>query len=175
MKITSLKNITEIPYLNEQGKLPEELQGKIGAYAVFNQEKELQFVGYSREIYLSLKQHLVRQPENCYWLKYQTITHPSRTILEEIRSSWIRENGTIPPGNSTEEAKWTQPIDAKLSMTEGEQATYNNSDELGKIKLLKQVARKVEAEIKESLKRRELQEDIRFNPKIKEQGLLDLQ
>jgi len=173
-EITALKNLTSIPYLDEKGCLPEELQGKIGVYAIFNQEKKLQFVGYSRDIYLSIKQHLVRQPENCYWLKTQIINRPSRTILENIRSFWLEENGEIPPGNGSEMAKWNEPINAKVTMTTAEKEEYAKSEELTQIKLLKKVARKVETEIKDKLKQRGWQEEIRFNPKMKEQGLLDL-
>jgi hypothetical protein len=42
------------------------------------------------------------------------------------------------------------------------------------IKLLKQVSRRVEAQILEALKSRGVQTEIRFNPKLKENGLLDL-
>lgn len=59
-------------------------------------------------------------------------------------------------------------------MTEEEKAQYNQSDELRKTKILKQVARRVEAGIKEQLRDRGVNMDIRFNPKLKEQGLLDL-
>ncbi len=41
-------------------------------------------------------------------------------------------------------------------------------------KLLKNIARRVEAKILEVLKARGLQENIRFNPKLKNSGLLDL-
>src|SRR4028118_480348 len=92
--IPSLASLEYIPYLDNGGQLPETLQGKVGVYAIFDSEKVLQFVGYSRDVYLSLKQHFVRQPQNCYWLKVQTIDRPSRTILENIRESWIAENGS---------------------------------------------------------------------------------
>lgn len=59
-------------------------------------------------------------------------------------------------------------------MTETEKAQYQQNDELGQIKILKQVARRVEETVKEQLKQRGVNMDIRFNPKIKEQGLLDL-
>ena len=59
---STLTNLDYILYLDKNGCLPENLLGKIGAYAIFNQDKILQYVGYSRDIYLSLKQHLVRQP-----------------------------------------------------------------------------------------------------------------
>ncbi|MGK7876444.1 MAG: GIY-YIG nuclease family protein [Xenococcaceae cyanobacterium] len=173
-EILSLTSLEYIPYLDKNGYITESFQGQIGVYAIFDQDKVLQFVGYSRDIYLSLKQHLVRQPKSCYWLKVQTITRPSRTILEGIRQAWIEENGSIPPGNGADEAKWNQPIDAKPAMTEAEKEEYQQSEELAQMKLLKKVARRVEAEIKEQLKARGVQMHIRFNPKIKEKGLLDL-
>ena len=173
-EISALNSLEYFPYLDDNGCISENLSGKIGVYAIFDPEKVLQFVGYSRDIYLSLKQHLVRQPQHCYWLKFQTIARPSRTVLEEMRQAWIKENGTLPPGNSTDEAKWTQPIDTKLAMTEAEKTEYQKGTELEQIKLLKKIARRVEEDIQGQLKVRGVQMDIRFNPKLKEQGLLDL-
>ena len=169
-----LADLDYLPYLEENGCIPEQLQGKIGVYAIFNQDKTLQYVGYSRDIYLSLKQHLVRQPNNCYWLKVQTITRPSRSILDDIRQAWIEENGSIPPGNGEDEAKWTEPIDAKSALSESETEAYQQGLELAQAKLLKKVARRVEADVKKQLAQRGVQMELRFNPKLKEQGLLDL-
>ncbi|HEY9601603.1 MAG TPA: GIY-YIG nuclease family protein [Allocoleopsis sp.] len=173
-QIPSLQELDYLPYLDDTGNLPEDLQGKIGIYAIFDRDRTLQLVNYSRDIYLSLKQHLVRQPKSCYWLKVQTIAKPNRTQLEAIRKAWIEENGAIPPGNGSDEIAWNQPIDAKQTMTEDEQSTYEKSDGLAQIKLLKQVARRVEAQILEELQARGVQTEIRFNPKLKEEGLLDL-
>jgi hypothetical protein len=173
--ISTLSSLEYLAYIDDRGQLPEALQGKVGVYAIFDQSQTLQYIGYSRDVVLSLKQHLVRQPENCYWLKVQTIDRPSRTILEEIRTAWISENGSVPAGNGADEGKWTQAIDAKAQMTPEEQASYAGAiDELTQSKVLKQVARRVEAEILEVLKTRGVQTEIRFNPKLKEEGLLDL-
>jgi hypothetical protein len=174
IQIPPLTDLDYIPYLDETGNLPDDLQGKIGTYAIFDQDKTLQLVNYSRDIYLSLKQHLVRQPKFCYWLKVQTIDRPNRTQLENIRDAWIEENGTTPPGNGSDEAVWNHPIDAKQTMTDEEQVSYQKGDGLMQTKLLKQVARRVEAQILEVLKSRGVQTEIRFNPKLKENGLLDL-
>lgn len=60
-------------------------------------------------------------------------------------------------------------------MTPEEQSNYANAlDELTQMKLLKNVARRVEAEILAVLEQRGLRMQIRFNPKLKETGLLDL-
>ena len=168
-----LANLIYIPYVDAQGYLPPDLEGKIGVYAVFDANQVLQFIGYSRDIFLSIKQHLARCPLQCYWLKVELITQPSRTILENIKTAWIEENGTMPPGNG-EEAKWQDPIDAKPAMTEAEREQYKKSDGIGQLKLIKNVARRVEAEILGQLQARGVKEEMRFNPKLKENGLLDL-
>jgi hypothetical protein len=173
-EITPLASLEIQPYLNQEGQIPTDLQRKIGVYAIFNQDQELQYVGYSRDIYLSLKQHLVRKPQQCYWFKVLTIERPNRTILEATRQAWLAENGAIPAGNGEEEAQWTQPIDAKPMMSEEEKETYAKSEPLGQSKLLKKVARRVEAEILGELEKRGVQMELRFQPKLKEQGLLDL-
>ncbi|MDF5728258.1 MAG: GIY-YIG nuclease family protein [Rhizonema sp. PD38] len=173
---TSLESLDDISYIDDSGQLPEQLQSKIGVYAIFDRDKNLQFVGYSRDIYLSLRQHLVRQPQHCYWVKVQTIERPNRTILENIENAWITENGSVPSGNGDDKEKWTQPIDVKTLMTPEEQVNYENPvyDEMTQIKILKNVARRVEAEILAMLETRGLKAQIRFNPKLKDNGLLDL-
>jgi hypothetical protein len=172
--IPSLSDLAEIPYIDAEGQLPAQFKGKVGAYAIFDSDKVLQYIGYSRDIYLSFQQHLVRQPQKCYWLKVQIIDRPNRTILENIRQVWIKENGSVPLGNGIDEAAWTQPIDTKLSLTSEEEKSLTNSDELTQIKTFKAAARRIEEQILTELKTRGLQIQLRFNPKLKEQGLLDL-
>ena len=174
--IPELTSLEFIPYIDENGNLPEQYQGKIGVYAIFDLQKNLQFVGYSRDVFLSLRQHLVRQPESCYWIKVETIERPSRKILEEIEQAWIAENASLPLGNGENKDKWVSPIDAKALITAEEQANYDNPihDEMAKIKIIKNVARRVEADILKQLEARGLQMQLRFNPKLKEEGLLDL-
>ena len=45
---------------------------------------------------------------------------------------------------------------------------------MAKIKIIKNVARRVETEILKQLEARGLQMQVRFTPKLKEEGLLDL-
>jgi hypothetical protein len=174
--IPALVTLEYVPYIDDNGQLPDDFQSKIGVYAIFDQEKVLQFLGYSRDVYLSLKQHLIRQPQQCYWVKVQTIERPSRAVLENIEKAWIAENTSIPLGNGDHKEKWTQPIDTKLVMTPEEKLSYHKpvNDELTQMKIIKNVARRVEAEILATLEARGLQVQIRFNPKLKEAGLLDL-
>jgi len=173
--LPSLAALEWLPYINSDGMLPEQFQGKVGVYAIFDEAKDLQCIGYSRDVYLSLQQHLVRQPDRCYWLKVYLIERPNRSILEEIRDRWIADNGTVPPGNGLDQAAWHQPIDARVTMTDEERTQHDNAlDEATQSKLLKTVARRLEEQILQVLKARGLQMPIRFNPKLKENGLLDL-
>lgn len=170
-----LPELEFIPYLDENGQLPEFLQGKVGAYGIFDRTQTLQLVGFSRDIALSLRQHLVRQPQRCYWVKVQIVDRPSRTALETIRDHWIAENGETPPGNGTEQGAWNEPIEVRSAMTPEEQQRYASAmDEASQSKVLKTVARRVEAALLAELASRGARLDIRFNPKLKESGLLDL-
>ncbi len=168
-----LSSLDFLPYL-DSGAIPAVVQGKIGLYAIFDAERRLQLVDYSRDVSLSLRQHLVRQPQQCHWLKVHTIERPSRAVLEELRAAWLAEYGELPPGNGDQRVAWHDPIDAKPAMTEAEQADYAAADDLGRAKLLKKIARRVEAERVAALQARGATLELRFNPKLKEQGLLDL-
>lgn len=172
---SSLDRLEFIPYLNDEGRLPQQFAKQVGLYAIFDEQRSLQFVGYSRDVLLSLKQHLIRCPQQCRWVKVETVERPSRTVLEGIRDAWIAEYGAVPPGNGPAEARWTQPVDAKTLMTADEkEALDSTTNELEQSKLLKKIARRVEAEILAVLNTCGLEEDIRFDPKLKEQGLLNV-
>ncbi len=172
--IPSLESLEFLVYIDDAGELPGSLQNQIGIYAIFDESQVLQFVGYSRDIYLSLKQHLVRQPEHCYWVKATTIDRPNRTFLESVQSAWIIENSQVPTGNAEDHPLWLDPIATNYAMTAAESDSFGDLDGLAQIKLLKQVARRVEETILTKLQQRGVKTEIRFSPKLKEQGLLDL-
>lgn len=170
-----LQNLTPIAYINASGQLPEEFQGKVGVYAIFDGQNELQYIGYSRDVFLSLKQHLIRQPEKCVAVKVQTIDRPSRTALDEICQAWIEAANQPDLATIHKESVWTRSIDVKTQLTDEEQAKVTNAiDDLEKSMILKKACRRVEAIILDGLKARGLETEIRFNPKLKESGLLDL-
>lgn len=175
MSILSLKDLAPIAYINADGQLPEEYQGKVGVYAISNADRRVEYIGYSRDVLLSLKQHLIRQPASCCWVQIQTIDRPSRTILEEICQAWIQEINQPHVLTVKMDSVWTQPIDVKPQLTEEEQQQVDQAiDDKTRSALLKKACRRVEALILETLKAQGLQTEIRFNPKLKEEGLLDL-
>ena len=173
---TALPTLAELSfcqYLDTEGTLSSSLQRQIGIYAIFDQDQQLRYVGYSRDVYQSLKQHLVRQPQACWWYKLQTVERPSRSLLENQRQAWISEN---PEFSLTpeEEMAWSDAIDAKQTMTSEELSAYAALNDVEQTKYLKKIARRLEAQILQTLEERGVRMELRFNPKLKEAGLLDL-
>ena len=175
LSTTPLAHLEFMPYLTEAGEIATEpFEGKVGIYAIFDEVRVLQYVGFSRNVYLSLKQHLTRRPMQCHWVKLQTVDRPNRTVLAQMQADWLAENGVVPPGNGEDAAGWGQAIDARAQILPAEQAAYEIADEAGKIKVLKNVARRVEVEVKRVLEERGVRMSLRFDPKLKEQGVLTL-
>jgi len=172
--MTPLAQLDFLPYLDDQGQIPADLSGTIGIYAIFDAAHGLQYVGYSRDIALSLQQHLVRQPDHCHWIKVERCDRPNRTLLEETRTAWITEAGCIPPGNGPDTDAWNQPIDARPWLTPDEAIAYTNAEALEQAKLLKTAARRAEAEVLAKLEARGVTMPFRFDPKLKDLGQLNL-
>jgi hypothetical protein len=172
----ALIELTDLPYIDPEGLLPSQFGGQIGVYAIYNYERVLAYIGYSRDVSLSLKQHIVRQPKQCAWVKVATVERPDRTLLETIKATWIAENGATPTGNGETAGLWEQPIDVKRLMLPEELAQYNDPqlDEQQHQRILKQAARRIEQGILAILSECGVQEPLRFNPKLKDNGLLDL-
>lgn len=171
---TPLSELSWHSYVTPEGLVNPIAAGKIGVYGVANQLEVIQYIGFSRDIYLSLRQHLIRQPQACYFFKFLGIERPSRTELDRIRQQWLGELDYRPVGNGAAQPAWEHPIDVKATMTAEMLATWSGLDELAQIKYLKDLARQKEAEILQALAERQITEPLRFNPKLKENGLLDL-
>jgi hypothetical protein len=172
----SLIELSGLPYIDAEGQLPSQFEGKIGVYAIYDADKVLAYIGYSRDVSLSLKQHIVRQPQQCFWVKVTTVERPNRTLLETIKAAWIEENGAVPIGNGEAATLWEQPIDVKSQMLPEESVQYADPqlDDLQHQRILKQAGRRIEQTILDLLAERGLREALRFNPKLKDSGLLDL-
>jgi hypothetical protein len=179
MTIPCLAELDLWPYIDDRGLIPEDpFVGKIGIFAIFDAAQQLQYVGYSRDVYLSLKQHLVRRPQQCHGVKVQLIDRPDRSRLTSISEGWLAQwreaTGGEPIGNGADALLWSQDTEVRPRMTEAELASLGAADEAGKLQVLKQAARRVEAEILGQLADRGLTLALRFDPKLKEQGRLGL-
>jgi hypothetical protein len=119
-----------------EGNLNEKVAG---VYAVLNEKHCTQYIGYSRNILLSLNSHVAQLGKLiCSFVRVQSFKYPKRTELENLRDAWINELGSIPPGNDTESELWASTVGeaAQLAMS----ATERNAYEEKKLKLRKAIA-----------------------------------
>eukprot|EP00899_Mesostigma_viride_P009678 jgi/Mesvir1/18711/Mv12422-RA.1 len=177
-EITPLADLPFLPYVSE-GKIADLTQPgvKASVYAIADKNKVVQYIGVTRGIYSSMRLHMARKPALCYYVKVQQITKPSRTQLEDIRNAWIKELGGAPPGNDNGPVQntWENPVDVKPMMTPEEvEAMKAAAPGPELVKVLKNAARRVEAMMEADYQALGLTETMRFDPKLKEKGLLDL-
>ncbi len=86
-----------------------------GVYAVFDQEQQAQYVGYSRNVGLSLRGHVTDNgPQVCAFVRVQVFQFPKRAEMEALRDSWIAETGSVPPGNEGD-GTWAATVGASAA------------------------------------------------------------
>jgi predicted GIY-YIG superfamily endonuclease len=110
-----------------------------GVYAVLDSQQQTQYVGYSRNVLLSLNGHLAQNGEKtCAFVRVQAFKFPKRTEMEELQDAWIAELETLPSGNGDESDRWASSIGevAKAAMSEAERQEYEEK----KLKLRKAMA-----------------------------------
>ncbi|HEY9630067.1 MAG TPA: GIY-YIG nuclease family protein [Coleofasciculaceae cyanobacterium] len=110
-----------------------------GVYAVLNAQQQTQYVGYSRNVLLSLNGHLAQNgAETCAFVRVQPFKFPKRTEMEQLRDAWIEALASVPPGNAEANECWAGTIGevAKAAMSEVERHAYEEK----KLKLRKAMA-----------------------------------
>ncbi|WP_424405506.1 GIY-YIG nuclease family protein [Microcoleus sp.] len=110
-----------------------------GVYAVTDSARNTQYIGYSRNILLSINGHIAQNgAENCAFVRVQTFKFPKREEMESLRDAWIAELGTIPPGNGADSEMWASTVGqaARAAMSADEQQAYEEK----KLKLRKAMA-----------------------------------
>ena len=175
--LPSLEMLPLEPFI-EDGKIRDPGVGpktKASVFAVYDKDTTLQYVGKSRDAQQSLRTILVRQPDLCYSFKVFHVEKPSRSFLEQVAEKWILAGA--PKGNDGGDIQktWEAPFDVKPLMTSEDIKDYEVKKLRGKEGLaLKAVCRRFEADKKSILLDRGLTESIKFDAKLKGQGLLDL-
>ncbi|MBE9035482.1 GIY-YIG nuclease family protein [aff. Roholtiella sp. LEGE 12411] len=110
-----------------------------GVYAVLDTESCTQYIGYSRNVLLSLNGHIAQNGEQkCAFVRVQTFKFPKRQEMEDLRDTWIAELDSTPPGNASESGMWASTVGevAKAAMSEAERQAYEEK----KLKLRKAMA-----------------------------------
>ncbi|MBD2409190.1 hypothetical protein FACHB389_33010 [Nostoc calcicola FACHB-389] len=110
-----------------------------GVYAVLDAERRTQYIGYSRNVLLSLNGHITQNGEQkCAFVRVQAFKFPKRQEMEDLRDAWIAELESTPPGNATDCGMWASTVGevAKAVMSEVERQAYEEK----KLKLRKAMA-----------------------------------
>ncbi len=108
-----------------------------GVYAVLDSQRQTQYIGYSRNVLLSLNGHLAQNGETCAFVRVEAFKFPKRTEMEELRDTWIAQLDTLPLGNGAESDRWASGGEvAKAAMSEAERNAYEEK----KLKLRKAMA-----------------------------------
>jgi hypothetical protein len=110
-----------------------------GVYAVLDTSYHTQYIGYSRNVLLSLNGHISQNGvEKCAFVRVQTFKFPQRQGMEDLRDAWIGELESIPPGNAAENKLWASTVGevAQAAMSAAERFAYEDK----KLKLRKAMA-----------------------------------
>lgn len=110
-----------------------------GVYVVLDAERHTQYIGYSRNVLLSLNSHVTQNgPQKCAFVRVQAFKFPKRQEMEDLRDAWIAELESTPPGNATEREMWASTVGeaAKGVMSATERQIYEEK----KLKLRKAMA-----------------------------------
>jgi predicted GIY-YIG superfamily endonuclease len=89
-----------------------------GVYAVLNHDRQTQYIGYSRNVTLSLKSHLTQHgAQTCAFVKAQPFKFPKREEMEQLRDAWIAELPQPPSGNADTSGAWAGTVKDAASQT----------------------------------------------------------
>ena len=182
--VPSLASLQLIDYINSEGELATVVVDpgtRASVYAISDEQSKVRYVGVSRNIQQSLRLHLARMPDQTYFFQCHHITKASRTLLELIQSEWVSSCGGV-DGNDDQTIKklWEGALDVKPLFTDEDEKTLSeakfgpNASKVKEESAYKKVARRYEDEKVAILERRGLVEKLRFDPKLKGSGLLDL-
>jgi Grx4 family monothiol glutaredoxin len=100
-----------------------------GIYAIYNDQKELQYIGLSRKVLQSIKMHCFELPAECAYAKMVSLEFATKEDLQTAWKRWVMEfvkdnNGKLPPGNTPKNELWADrkrrgPSKAGLRLTDG--------------------------------------------------------
>jgi hypothetical protein len=87
-----------------------------GVYAVLDCDRQTQFIGYSRNVSLSLRSHLAQKGDAvCALVKVQPFKFPKRDAMAALQADWIATLPSPPPGNV--DGTWASTVREAASQT----------------------------------------------------------
>ena len=133
------KDIFEAEVLPLQDWCDRAANAKVaGVYAVLDAERRTQYVGYSRNVRLSLNGHVAQNGTSaCAFVRVQIFKYPKREAMDSLRDTWLSELDYVPPGNGNL-GMWASTVGevATAAMSASERDAYEEK----KLKLRKAIA-----------------------------------
>lgn len=85
--LPSLNDIPLVNYINAQGRVQPPVAPNTAAtvFAVFDQNKKIQYIGFSKDARNSLRVLLCRRPELCYYYKLHNLPALDQELMLNIR------------------------------------------------------------------------------------------
>ena len=148
---------------------------------------KLMYVGVTRNASTTLRSIVSRVPQLLSERTVFKVVHvrrPSKSLLDAARLQWINE--AKQEGNTGESSAavdnridmlemWEKPLECfPLMTTDEKQAIDAATNVLAKDRLTKEACRRIEAGLKKHLEEIGVTEKLRYDPKLKARGLLDL-
>lgn len=177
----SLQQQVVHPLISDEGAVAPEVQiGSVGVYAIFDSSRRARHIGLSRDVATSLRRALARRPDDSYYYAAHIVTRPNRQLLESVRDGWIQhEDGHIDGcDGGKEQQRWESPVDVmsdNAPISDEDRSLLRECEDGQREKILKKVCRNVQNSIENKLKARGLTEKLKFAPKLKSRGLLDVE
>lgn len=112
-----------------------------GVYAVYDANKDLQYIGLSWKVIASINLHMHELPQLCDSVRYAAVPTPSKAALQNAWKQWMSEHinenaGNLPPGNAQGNSLWAErklsPVKDSFVLTDGV-AECVNDDEIIKL------------------------------------------
>lgn len=110
-----------------------------GVYAVLDDQQQTQYIGYSRNVLISLKGHVSQLgSQTCAFVRVQSFKFPKREEVEKLKNLWLSELDDLPPGNSDQSSMWAGTVReaSTATMSAEERQIYEEK----KLKLRKAMA-----------------------------------
>lgn len=134
----SLDTVAQVMPLEDWCKLAGNTK-VVGVYAVLGRDRRTHYIGYSRNVALSLKGHAAQLGSDiCTFVQVQTVKFPKREVMEQQRDAWIAQLAYVPSGNAEASDLWAGTIGeaAIAAMSPTERQAYEEK----KLKLRKAMA-----------------------------------
>ncbi|KAK9918864.1 hypothetical protein WJX75_007628 [Coccomyxa subellipsoidea] len=113
---STLLDLDLVPVLNLQGMIEPEVPAGTAAsvFAIFDEGKKLQFVGFSKDLRNSLRTVFSRRPDKAFFFKAVNLPQLDQNEMVAIRTAWFEEVGGAPTGNklAMERKAWSEPVAA---------------------------------------------------------------